>query len=67
MKLGMNMLLWTTDVSGPEFDPLLERSRSSGYDGVEIPSSTRGAEVQALGEGLGVARARADGCGARRR
>ena len=36
-KLGMNMLLWSTDVTGPEHDPTFELLREVGYDGVEIP------------------------------
>jgi len=37
VKLGMNMLLWSTDVSGPEFDPVFAMLRDAGFDGVEIP------------------------------
>ena len=37
MKLGMNMLLWSTDTSGPEFDTTYEMLKDAGYDGVEIP------------------------------
>src|SRR5712691_3749954 len=37
MKLGMNMLLWSTDVSGPEFVPIFEMLRDVGYDGIEVP------------------------------
>jgi D-psicose/D-tagatose/L-ribulose 3-epimerase len=36
MKYGLNMLLWTTDVAEPHF-PLLEKIKSWGYDGVELP------------------------------
>ena len=36
-KLGMNMLLWSTDVTGPEHDATFELLREIGYDGVEIP------------------------------
>lgn len=36
MKYGMNMLLWTTDVT-PEHYPILDRLKSYGYDGVELP------------------------------
>jgi D-psicose/D-tagatose/L-ribulose 3-epimerase len=36
-QLGMNMLLWSTDVSGPEHDATFELLREIGYDGVEIP------------------------------
>ena len=37
MKLGMNMLLWSTDVTGPEYRPVFEMLRDEGYDGVEVP------------------------------
>jgi D-psicose/D-tagatose/L-ribulose 3-epimerase len=37
MKLGMNMLLWSTDVSGGEYHALFEMLKDAGYDGVEIP------------------------------
>ncbi len=36
MKVGFNMLLWTTHVTEEAF-PLLEAIRKVGYDGVEIP------------------------------
>src|SRR5436305_14879062 len=36
MKVGMNMLLWTTDV-GKEHHPILRQLKEIGYDGVEIP------------------------------
>jgi D-psicose/D-tagatose/L-ribulose 3-epimerase len=36
MKYGMNMLLWTSDVSEEHF-PILESLKSMGYDGVELP------------------------------
>jgi D-psicose/D-tagatose/L-ribulose 3-epimerase len=37
VKLGMNMLLWSTDVTGDEFRPAFEQLKELGYDGVEIP------------------------------
>ncbi len=37
MKYGMNMLLWSNDVSGDEMVPVFERIKAMGYDGVEIP------------------------------
>jgi D-psicose/D-tagatose/L-ribulose 3-epimerase len=37
MKLGMNMLLWSTDVSGSEYDAVFAMLKDAGYDGVEIP------------------------------
>jgi D-psicose/D-tagatose/L-ribulose 3-epimerase len=36
MKYGMNMLLWTTNVTEADY-PTLERLKGMGYDGVELP------------------------------
>ena len=36
MKLGMNMLLWTTHVTSEDF-PSLEKIKAAGFDGVEVP------------------------------
>ena len=36
MKTGMNLLLWTTEVTA-EHDGLLEQLKAMGFDGVEIP------------------------------
>ncbi len=36
MKTGMNLLLWTTEVT-PEHDGLLEQLKAMGFDGVEVP------------------------------
>jgi D-psicose/D-tagatose/L-ribulose 3-epimerase len=36
MKIGMNLLLWTTKVEEAHY-PLLENLKKMGYDGVEIP------------------------------
>lgn len=36
MKYGLNMLLWTTDVTDAHY-PLLDKIKSWGYDGVELP------------------------------
>lgn len=36
MKLGFNLLLWTTHVTDAHA-PLFERLKATGYDGVEIP------------------------------
>jgi D-psicose/D-tagatose/L-ribulose 3-epimerase len=47
MKLGMNMLLWSTDVSGPEYQPVFERLKEIGFDGVEIPIFDREVEKYA--------------------
>jgi D-psicose/D-tagatose/L-ribulose 3-epimerase len=37
VKLGMNMLLWSTDVSGSEYDTTFAMLKDAGFDGVEIP------------------------------
>jgi D-psicose/D-tagatose/L-ribulose 3-epimerase len=37
VKLGMNMLLWSTDVSGDEYRAIFEMLKDAGYDGVEVP------------------------------
>ena len=36
MKTGMNLLLWTTEVT-PEHDKLLEKLKQIGFDAVEVP------------------------------
>jgi len=36
MKIGMNLLLWSSDVS-EEMLPVLEQLKTMGYDGVELP------------------------------
>jgi D-psicose/D-tagatose/L-ribulose 3-epimerase len=36
MKFGMNMLLWTSDVTEEHF-PILDDLKAWGYDGVELP------------------------------
>ncbi|GIW81597.1 MAG: isomerase [Gemmatales bacterium] len=36
MKVGMNLLLWTTHVT-PEHFPILAKLKETGFDGVEIP------------------------------
>ena len=36
MKLGMNLLLWTTYVTSEHF-PILQKLKETGFDGVEIP------------------------------
>jgi D-psicose/D-tagatose/L-ribulose 3-epimerase len=57
MKLGMNMLLWSTDVCAPEFDPVFAMLKDAGFDGVEIPIFDR--EVEKYAD----LRARLDGLG----
>lgn len=36
MKIGMNLLLWTTDIS-EQLYPILEEIKATGFDGVEVP------------------------------
>jgi len=48
MKLGMNMLLWSTDVCGPEHDWTFAMLKEVGFDGVEIPIFDR--EVDKYGK-----------------
>jgi len=47
VKLGMNMLLWSTDVTGPQYLPVFELLRGAGYEGVEVPIFG-GADIGAL-------------------
>jgi D-psicose/D-tagatose/L-ribulose 3-epimerase len=57
MKLGMNMLLWSTDVTAPEYDAVFAMLKDAGFEGVEIPIFDRevdkyaelGARLDALG------------------
>jgi D-psicose/D-tagatose/L-ribulose 3-epimerase len=37
MKVGMNMLLWSTDVCGPEYDDVFAMLKDAGFDGIEVP------------------------------
>lgn len=37
MKLAMNMLLWTDDVTDQGREPLFELLADAGYDGIEVP------------------------------
>lgn len=43
MKIGMNLLLWTTDVN-EELYPIFEKIKAAGFDGVEIPIGDEGVE-----------------------
>ncbi|MDX6467236.1 MAG: D-psicose/D-tagatose/L-ribulose 3-epimerase [Gaiellaceae bacterium] len=53
MKLGMNMLLWSTDVSGTEYDATFAMLKDAGFDGVEVPIFDREVDkYAALGERL---------------
>jgi len=52
VKFGMNLLLWTGDLSD-EHLPLLEKLKSMGYDGVELPMfAADEAKFAALGKKL---------------
>lgn len=49
MKIGMNLLLWTTDIDENLY-PILEDLKETGFDGVEVPVGDRGVEkYRALG------------------
>ena len=39
MKLGFNLLLWTTHVT-PEHWPILEKLEATGYDGVDLAAAS---------------------------
>jgi D-psicose/D-tagatose/L-ribulose 3-epimerase len=69
MKLGMNMLLWSTDVTGAEYLPVFEQLRDLGYQGIEVPIfDTSPAAVEGyerLGERLADLGLEALGVGAR--
>ena len=54
MKLGMNLLLWTTDVQEEHF-PILEALKKVGFDGVEVPVAP-GVEADFAGLGRGLDR-----------
>ncbi|MEZ4848151.1 MAG: sugar phosphate isomerase/epimerase [Bacteroidia bacterium] len=43
MKIGMNLLLWTTDIN-EDLYPILEKIKTAGYDGVEVPIGDQGTE-----------------------
>jgi D-psicose/D-tagatose/L-ribulose 3-epimerase len=52
MKYGMNLLLWTTEVTD-EHGPILEMLKKQGYDGVELPVFELNADkFKALGKRL---------------
>jgi len=53
VKLAMNMLLWSTDVAGPDYDATFELLAEIGYDGVEVPIfDAETAKYERLGERL---------------
>lgn len=50
MKIGMNLLLWTTDINEALY-PILEKLKATGFDGVEVPIGDEGVEnYQNLGK-----------------
>ncbi|HEV7222943.1 MAG TPA: TIM barrel protein, partial [Pirellulales bacterium] len=52
MKFGMNMLLWTDNITD-EHRPVMERLKKMGYDGVEFPIFDHDVKkYQALGRWL---------------
>ncbi len=52
MKIGMNLLLWTTDIDENLY-PILEDLKATGFDGVEVPiGDLREANYLALGKKL---------------
>ena len=54
MKLGMNMLLWSPDVTPMAYQPTFELLKDIGYEGVEIPILDREVDKYAeLGARLG--------------
>ena len=65
-KLGMNMLLWSTDVTGPEHDARSRCCRRSATTGSRSRSSTRGRQVRAPRAAARRARALGARCGTRR-
>jgi D-psicose/D-tagatose/L-ribulose 3-epimerase len=54
VKLGMNMLLWSTDVCAREYDATFAMLKEAGFDGVEVPIFDREVDKYAeLGVRLG--------------
>lgn len=52
MKIGMNLLLWTTDINENLY-PILEKLKETGFDGVEVPIADEDVhEYRALGKKL---------------
>ncbi len=66
-KLGMNMLLWSTDLTGPEHDATFEMLLDAGFEGVEIPIfDLEAARYERLAKRLAELGLAALGVGARR-
>ncbi|GJM29304.1 MAG: isomerase [Cyclobacteriaceae bacterium] len=52
MKIGMNLLLWTTDIDENLY-PILEKLKQAGFDGIEVPiGDDRVENYRALGRKL---------------
>lgn len=51
MKYGMNLLLWSGEVT-PELLPVCEKLKAMGFDGVEIPMFNLDLDYAALGKSL---------------
>ena len=52
MKIGMNLLLWTTDVDERLY-PIVENLKVTGFDGVEVPIGDAGTDrYSSLGKRL---------------
>ena len=52
MKIGMNLLLWTTDVNEKLY-PLIEDLKETGFEGIEVPIGDEGNEkYRELGQRL---------------
>ena len=51
MKFGMNLLLWSGELSD-ELMPVLESIKSMGYDGVEVPLFNYDLDYAAWGKKL---------------
>jgi len=50
MKIGMNLLLWTTDIN-EDLYPIIDQLKATGFDGVEVPIGDQGIEnYTALGK-----------------
>lgn len=63
MKLGFNLLLWTTHVTDEHW-PIIEKLKATGYDGVEIPIFEGDvAHYEQLGKRLAAAGLKATGIG----
>lgn len=43
MKIGMNLLLWTTDVNEHLY-PIIEELKETGFDGIEVPIGDEGSQ-----------------------